>query len=340
MVKAFQMARMSMPRGRYGMPAWARLWQRGNTSMVRPAMPEPGSVAVGDIADARSWSRWQPSMRRLLTDQLDLGPLYGRICPVERTNGRVALLVLPDYALTDEAEAIEQLLCRRGWQLDTPARWRMPAPLLLAVVGHRPIDGRATASETARSALGAAFDDIVAWALAHEASDIHFNVRLAAPESAVRFTIDGRYVAPDRFKAMPSATLLDILAVAWMRVRGGQGAVFDPHAEQQGRISMHTGGSSVLLRWVSLATNAGPSVCLRVLRRQAGSGQDDLTALGYLPSQIEMLRSARDRDGGAIILAGTVGSGKSTTLATLLNGVPQTRKLVTLEDPCHAGGSG
>ena len=202
------------------------------------------------------------------------------------------------------------------------------------------MDPRSASNDTARSALGAAFDDIVEWAVSHGASDIHFNVRIADAESMVRFTLDGRYVASDRFKTLPTATALDMLAVAWMRVRGGQGALFDPHAEQQGRIDMQVGRENVLLRWASLATDVGPAVCLRVLRPHACNGHADLSALGYLPSQIEAMQSARDRDGGAIVLAGTVGSGKSTTLATLLNGIPGTRKLVTLEDPVEYGIAG
>ena len=308
--------------------------------LVYPVMSMPSHAVLGDIADAQAWSTWQPPLRRLLSDQLDLGPLYGRICPVERGNGRVALLVLAEYARSDEADAVERLLVQRGWFLDSPSRWCVPAPLLLAIVGRRAMDPRSASNDTARSALGAAFDDIVEWAVSHGASDIHFNVRIADAESMVRFTLDGRYVASDRFKTLPTATALDMLAVAWMRVRGGQGALLDPHAEQQGRIDMQVGSENVLLRWASLATDVGPAVCLRVLRPHACNGHADLSALGYLPSQIEAMQSARDLDGGAIVLAGTVGSGKSTTLATLLNGIPGTRKLVTLEDPVEYGIAG
>ena len=57
--------------------------------------------------------------------------------------------------------------------------------------------------------------------------------------------------------------------------------------------------------------------------------------LGYLPSQIEALEAARLSQGGAIILAGTVGSGKSTTIASLLRSIPNYRKVITLEDPAE-----
>jgi type II secretory ATPase GspE/PulE/Tfp pilus assembly ATPase PilB-like protein len=46
-----------------------------------------------------------------------------------------------------------------------------------------------------------------------------------------------------------------------------------------------------------------------------------------------MLDRACLTDGGAIVLAGVVGSGKSTTIATLIRALPKTRKVITLEDP-------
>ncbi|KAG0753084.1 hypothetical protein G6F22_021605 [Rhizopus arrhizus] len=93
-----------------------------------------------------------------------------------------------------------------------------------------------------------------------------------------------------------------------MDVRGGNGAVFDPALEQQGRIALDVDTVPLVLRWASLATDAGPSVCLRILRLDAAA-DGDLHALGYLPAQIETLLRAREREGGAIVLAGVVGSG-------------------------------
>src|SRR5690606_7898078 len=55
--------------------------------------------------------------------------------------------------------------------------------------------------------------------------------------------------------------------------------------------------------------------------------------LGYLPAQVAMLDRARGSEGGAIVLAGVVGSGKSTTIAAMMGMIPATRKVVTLEDP-------
>jgi type II secretory ATPase GspE/PulE/Tfp pilus assembly ATPase PilB-like protein len=50
---------------------------------------------------------------------------------------------------------------------------------------------------------------------------------------------------------------------------------------------------------------------------------------------VQALHRARAGEGGAVILAGVVGSGKSTTIATLMREIPPDRKVITLEDPAE-----
>ena len=126
-----------------------------------------------------------------------------------------------------------------------------------------------------------------------------------------------------------------MLAVAWMDVEGGNGAVFDPMIEQQGRLCRRVDGQRLLLRWASLATDVGPSVCLRLLVMDESKLTPDLQALGYLPQQIALFERLEMTDGGAVVLAGTVGCGKSTTIATLMRGIAAERKVITLEDPAE-----
>src|SRR3546814_4559653 len=121
--------------------------------------------------------------------------------------------------------------------------------------------------EQSKTALADAFQDLLEWGVRHGASDLHLNVRLREAESEVKYTVSGRYLAPERFRRMPTSTLIDMLSVAWMDIRGGNGAVFDPSIEQQGAMTRQVDGKTVMLRWSSLAADAGPSICLRILRR-------------------------------------------------------------------------
>lgn len=283
-------------------------------------------------------ARIDPAFVRTLGDEFDLASLAGRLCPVLLENGAAAVFALHDYLHGDQIVELERMMRLRGYRAAAVPRYILPAALLLGVARSQVTaatlrDRRGAAPASRRSALASVFLDLVRWGVEHRASDVHINVGQPQGRSEVRYTIDGAYVAPGCFGNLSGATLLEVLSVAWMDVRGGNGAVFDPLAEQQGRIALELDGRPVTVRWASLATDAGPSVCLRLLRLDAAEGGATLAQLGYLPSHIAALERARDRAGGAIVMAGMVGSGKSTSMATLMRGIAPTRKVITLEDP-------
>jgi type II secretory ATPase GspE/PulE/Tfp pilus assembly ATPase PilB-like protein len=283
-------------------------------------------------------ARMTPAFVRVLNEEFDMAALSGRLCPVALKDGTVAIFVLADYLAGDQIDEVERMIIQRGRALANPARYVVPAPLLLSVArGQLTLEHlcgrRVVLSDRNHSALTEAFYEIVAWGVRHDASDVHLNLHCQRAESEIRYTIGGSYVAPERFYHMPTATLMEMLAVVWMDVRGGNGAVFDPKIEQQGRLNIEIEGQPIMLRWASLATDAGPAVCLRVLRVALEPEYASLCGLGYLPAQVEVLERAGLSEGGAIVLAGVVGSGKSTTIASLIRTLPKTRKVITLEDP-------
>ncbi|MCD0501900.1 Flp pilus assembly complex ATPase component TadA [Bordetella petrii] len=283
-------------------------------------------------------ARLEPAFVRTLSSDFDLALLAGRLCPVLLEGGQAAVFALHDYVYGDQISELESMIRARGYRLAAVPRYALPSALLLSIARGQLTaaalrEQRGTAPATRRSALASMFLDLVQWGLERRASDVHINICQPPGKSEVRYTIDGAYVVPECFRDLSGATLLESLAVAWMDVRGGNGAVFDPLAEQQGRIALNMGGRPVTLRWASLASDTGPSVCLRLLCLDSAEGGNSLDELGYLPSQVAALERARDRSGGAIVLAGVVGSGKSTSIATLMRGIPATRKVITLEDP-------
>lgn len=316
--------------------AWPRL--------VRPRLAEP-SIAPPrfDSADAPVFEGlddildMRPAFMRSLSRELDVESLAARLCPILLEDGTVAILALAEHVGGDQADALARHVLRRGYRLAAQQRYVLPAPLLLAIARGQVTPGTAARRNLpdrhAGTALSDAFQDMLEWGVRHEASDLHINIHLREPESEVRFTLSGRYVSPERFQRIPTRTLMDMLAVVWMDVRGGNGAVFDPSAEQQGSLVKRVDGRRVLLRWASLAAERGPSVCLRLLHRDALAEAPSLAALGYLPHQCAAIESAMATQGGAIVFSGAVGSGKSTSLAALIARVPSDRKVITLEDP-------
>lgn len=281
-----------------------------------------------EVVAVQALQELDPPFARVLRDEFDLAGLTGHLCPVLLADGSAALLAQARYVRGAWADEMLRQLRARGYILAHPARIQVEAALLLSLLSDAASQPRARLLD--RPTLALLFEDIVRAGLNAGASDIHLNALEPGP-AQVRYSIDGRYVALPGLSTLARATLLDMLAVVWMDVAGGNGAVFDPRIEQQGRIACRIDGCDLVLRWASLATDHGPSVCLRLL--QAEEGGRSLTRLGFEAQQARLLRQAADLEGGAIVVAGRVGSGKSTTLATLLRGLAVTRKIITLEDP-------
>lgn len=279
-----------------------------------------------------------PAFVRTLSRELGVAHLSDKFCPVLFSNGKAGLFCIQSARYEDQSLATLDLLVSKGFQMADPAIFLLPLSLLLSLneggsVTRMQMTLPSNDQPGKRSSVNAAFDEILQWACQHRASDIHVNVSRQSAWSGIRFTLGGRYVLPERFSRMPSNVLLDMLSVIWMDVVGGNGAVFDPNIEQQGRLNRIVDGRPVQIRWASLATDRGPSVCLRLLTLDRADTTPGLSALGYLPSQVLAMERCQSTPGGAIILAGTVGAGKSTTIASMMRQIPSHRKVITIEDP-------
>lgn len=304
--------------------------------VAEPPAPFDASRA-GTIDHPEQIAALQPAVRRLLTQPLGMQSLADRFCAVERDDGTVTLFTRAEQVGSDQAEALLRRIQGAGHRLSQPDRYVLPAALLLSLSrsggGIPRTSAIAAATDRTPTALAGVFQDLLEWGVRHAATDLHLNVDRTASQSEVRYTVAGRYVAPERFRHMPSDLLMDMLSVVWMDIQGGNGAVFDPLVEQQGSLLRQVEGRTLMLRWASLASDHGPSVCLRILERDAGLQASTLQALGYDDGQVAQFERVLCAEGGAVVLAGTVGSGKSTTLATLIRSLPDHRKVVTLEEP-------
>ncbi|MDR5651969.1 GspE/PulE family protein [Ruixingdingia sedimenti] len=101
---------------------------------------------------------------------------------------------------------------------------------------------------------------------------------------------------------------------------------------QDGRIALRFGGRAIDLRFSSLPGQHGERLVLRILDRQAGiRALDDL---GLSPAQAAQLRRLAGRPNGIVLATGPTGSGKTTTLYSLLHLIDRReRNVVTVEDP-------
>lgn len=288
------------------------------------------------LSDQAAIQGLQPGLIEILNPAFSAEDWSARLCLALLADHTVAIFALSEYVASDQANELLRQALARGYIVAEPSRYVLDAPLLLSVARQRDLStshrGPAQTS-LSRTTLTDAFQDLITWGVRHAASDLHINILSDQAESEVKYTIRGRYVEPERFRHMSTAMLTDMLAAVWMDVRGGNGALFDPRAEQQGSLIRCVDDQDVLIRWASLAADSGPSVCLRLLARSMDVGQQSLATLGYLPDQIGIIERAMDAAGGAIVFAGTVGAGKSTSLASLISSLPSDRKIITLEDP-------
>lgn len=101
---------------------------------------------------------------------------------------------------------------------------------------------------------------------------------------------------------------------------------------QDGRIAIRLGARAVDLRVSTLPGNFGERVVMRILDRSASLLP--LAELGLSEAQITQLERLVGRPNGIILATGATGSGKTTTLYSLLSlANTEERNIVTVEDP-------
>jgi type II secretory ATPase GspE/PulE/Tfp pilus assembly ATPase PilB-like protein len=165
---------------------------------------------------------------------------------------------------------------------------------------------------------------LLADAVERAASDIHFE-----PEQnflRIRYRIDGvlRQIR-SLHKTYWPAMAVRIKVMSKMNIA-------ETRAPQDGRISLSLTGRQVDFRVASQVTTHGENIVLRILDRQKGIVP--LDGLGLAAEQLAMLKKMIVRPEGIILVTGPTGSGKTTTLYSILNHINHDGvNIMTLEDP-------
>ncbi len=165
---------------------------------------------------------------------------------------------------------------------------------------------------------------LLADAVERAASDIHFE-----PEQSflrIRYRIDGvlRQIR-SLHKTYWPAMAVRLKVMSKMNIA-------ETRAPQDGRISASLSGRVIDFRVSSLPTTHGENLVLRILDRQKGIVP--LDKLGLEESQLELLKRMIARPEGIILVTGPTGSGKTTTLYSILNHINSDGiNIMTLEDP-------
>ncbi|MBI4431441.1 MAG: Flp pilus assembly complex ATPase component TadA [Candidatus Omnitrophica bacterium] len=101
---------------------------------------------------------------------------------------------------------------------------------------------------------------------------------------------------------------------------------------QDGRFRIKALDRMIDIRVSIIPTSFGEKVCLRIL--DTSTHQQDLKGLGFHPRELERIEQCARRPYGMILVTGPTGSGKSTTLYSILQHLhDETKNITTVEDP-------
>jgi type IV pilus assembly protein PilB len=165
---------------------------------------------------------------------------------------------------------------------------------------------------------------ILEFAVKGRASDIHIEPQEQV--TRVRYRIDGilheKLVLP---RSIHEALVSRIKILSEMKID-------EKRVPQDGRFSFKLGEEEVDLRVSTLPTVHGEKVVMRLLKKTGGV--PSLIDLGLRGPQLKDLQDAIAKPYGIILVTGPTGSGKTTTLYSVLNQLNKPGvNIVTLEDP-------
>ncbi len=165
---------------------------------------------------------------------------------------------------------------------------------------------------------------ILSYASKGNASDIH--IEPTRENIRVRFRVDGvlntSLVLPSK---VHSAVVARIKILSNMRLD-------EKRKPQDGRFSATVNGDKIDFRVSTFPTYYGEKVVMRLLDQKRGLKK--LDEMGLSERNLKLIRGSLSRPYGLVLISGPTGSGKSTTLYSMLREVDRDhRNVLSLEDP-------
>jgi general secretion pathway protein E len=169
-----------------------------------------------------------------------------------------------------------------------------------------------------------AVNDILEKAVELRASDIH--IEPFRTGLTVRLRVDGLLrPIPAPMGVLPQAIISRIKILAGLNIA-------ERRLPQDGGAQLHVARSDLDIRVAIMPTQHGESAVIRLLPKDRGLLV--IEKLGFFPRDERKLLDLLRLPHGIIIVTGPTGSGKTTTLATVLSILNEpTRKILTIEDP-------
>ena len=180
-------------------------------------------------------------------------------------------------------------------------------------------------------------NEIIKAGFKERASDIHVKFDLLEGME-IKYRIDGYLKESQKLYEIVSKKILEkniTEIIARMKILAGMN-VAEKRKPQDGSFSFLLNTKNTNKRYdiraAYMPTVNGESMVLRILENYLKDTK--LETLGFSTQSIRMLNEILDRKYGMILVSGPTGSGKSTTLKSLINMLNDGRKkIITVEDP-------
>ncbi len=165
---------------------------------------------------------------------------------------------------------------------------------------------------------------ILRYAIEGGASDVH--IEHMKDRVRVRFRVDG---------VLNTSLILPVkvhpAVVARIKVLSNM-KLDEKRKPQDGRFSAHIDGRKIDFRISTFPAYYGEKIVMRILDEERGV--KDIDQIGITPENLKLIMDAIDRPYGMILISGPTGSGKTTTLYSMLKEVDKEEmNVLSLEDP-------
>ena len=169
-----------------------------------------------------------------------------------------------------------------------------------------------------------AVNDLLERAIDLRASDIH--IEPMRNGLSVRMRVDGLLRAtPAPTHVLPQALISRIKILAGLNIA-------ERRLPQDGAARLDVARLNIDVRVATMPTHHGECAVIRLLPRDRGLL--DIAKLGLRADDERKIRRFIDLPHGMLVITGPTGSGKTTTLATMLSALnTPSRKILTIEDP-------
>ncbi|MBP1927339.1 type IV pilus assembly protein PilB [Sedimentibacter acidaminivorans] len=178
--------------------------------------------------------------------------------------------------------------------------------------------------EVASAPIVKLINSIIEQAMRSRASDIH--IEPSHNDIRVRFRIDGDL---KEIMVLPKSNLSAITT----RIKIiGRMDIAEKRIPQDGRVEMRFNDNEIDLRISTLPTVYGEKIVIRILDKSNFNFTKE--GLGFSQDNLNKLNNMIAQPYGMLLVTGPTGSGKSTTLYTILRELNvQTKNVITVEDP-------